>query len=292
MKQKYSDEVLDYDEAFMRNIGLVSREEQARIREFTIAIPGMGGVGGTHLISLVRQGFEKFKIADIDEFETKNMNRQFGARPDTVGRPKVDVMREEALKVNPNCEIEVFNQGVNRENVGKFLEGVDLAVDSVDIFEVDTHQLFCTAAQERGIPVVFAAPIGFGAVFITYDPNGPSFSDYFHIDKDMPYNDKLARFLMGSIPSMLQRTYMLPDNVSLKEQRGPSSIGSVNICSGIMVINTLKILLKRGEVKSLPHYHQFDVMRNKYVVKRLWFGNRNPIQRLKIFIAKRMYKID
>ena len=53
------------DEAFTRNIGLLTIEEQERLRDFTIAIPGMGGVGGANLISLVRQGFEIFKIADL-----------------------------------------------------------------------------------------------------------------------------------------------------------------------------------------------------------------------------------
>jgi len=82
----------DRGEAFTRNIGLVTIEEQERLRDFTIAIPGMGGVGGANLISLVRQGFEKFKIADLDVYELKNFNRQYGARTDTLGKEKVVVM--------------------------------------------------------------------------------------------------------------------------------------------------------------------------------------------------------
>ena len=74
------------DEAFTRNIGLLTIEEQERLRDFTIAIPGMGGVGGANLISLVRQGFEKFRIADLDVYELKNFNRQYGARIDTLDK--------------------------------------------------------------------------------------------------------------------------------------------------------------------------------------------------------------
>ncbi len=91
-----------YDEAYSRNEGLLTLEEQQKLRDFTIVIPGMGGVGGSHLITLVRQGFEKFRIADFDVFEVKNFNRQYGARLDTIWRNKTEVMKEEALKFNPN----------------------------------------------------------------------------------------------------------------------------------------------------------------------------------------------
>jgi molybdopterin/thiamine biosynthesis adenylyltransferase len=283
------DSTFHYEEAFSRNIGLITEEEQNKLRNSTVAIPGMGGVGGIHLISLVRQGFEHFKIADLDLYEMKNMNRQFGARPDTVGRPKVEVMREEALKINPNCQIEVFTDGVNAGNIDRFLEGVDIAIDAIDIFQVDAYRLFFKEAKKRGVPVVFAAPIGFGAAFFVFDEKSPDFDTYFNVDDATPYYEKLAHFLLGLMPSMLQRAYMSEANVSLKEKRGPSSVGSVDICAGVVTITVLKILLKKGKVKALPYYHQFDVMRNKYVIKRLWFGNKNPLQKIKIFIAKRKY---
>lgn len=278
-----------YEEAFSRNIGLLTEAEQQKLREFTIAIPGMGGVGGAHFISLVRQGFERFKIADIDAFEMKNMNRQYGSRPDTAGRQKVEVMKEEALKINPNCQIEVYEHGVTKENVEQFLEGVDAAVDAIDIFEVETYRTFFNTAHAKKIPVVFAAPIGFSTAFLIFTPEGPSFDEYFDVNDDTPYRTKLVHFLMGLLPSMLQQTYMTESNVDLERRSGPSSIGSVNLCAGVVTINILKLLLKRGEVKSVPYYHQFDAMRNKYVVKRLWFGNRNPIQRLKMYVAERKY---
>lgn len=278
-----------YEEAFSRNIGLLTEAEQQKLRECTIAIPGMGGVGGIHFISLVRQGFERFKIADIDAYEMKNMNRQFGARMDTVGRKKIEVMREEALKINPNCQIELYEQGVTPENIDQFLAGVDLAVDAIDIFEVETYRMFFNAAHEKRIPVIFAAPIGFSTAFLIFMPDSPSFDEYFNVRESTPYNDKLLHFLLGLVPSMLQRQYMNESNVALKEHRGPSSVGSVNLCAGVVTINAVKILLGKGKVKAVPYYHQFDAMRDKYVVKRLWFGNRNPIQRLKMFVAKRKY---
>ena len=82
------------DEAFSRNIGLLSKEEQDLLANTRVAIPGMGGVGGLHLITLTRTGVGKFNLADFDTFEPANVNRQFGARVPDFGRPKMEVMKE------------------------------------------------------------------------------------------------------------------------------------------------------------------------------------------------------
>lgn len=275
-----------YTEAFSRNIGLVTEEEQQRIASAVVAVPGMGGGGGSNLIALVRQGFQKFKIADLDSYELKNFNRQYGARLDTVGRSKVEVMREEVLKINPNCEIEIFTEGINETNIDRFLEGVDLSIDALDAFAVDTRRLFFNESLKRNIPVITAGPIGFGSAFLIFMPGGPNFDEYFAVHDQMSYQRRLLSFLVGLVPALLQRPYMKKTN--LEEKRGPSSMGSINIGAGIVAIYAIKVLLRKGVIKAVPYYHQFDVMRDKYVVKRLWFGNRNPIQQLKIAIAKHL----
>ena len=275
-----------YAEAFRRNIGLLTEEEQEKLRTYTIAIPGMGGVGGVHLISLILKGFEKFKIADLDVFELKNFNRQYGARLDTIDRKKTEVMKEEALKINPNCTIEVFEGGVTADTIDHFLKGVDLTIDAMDAFEVDTRRLIINESLKRNIPVISAGPIGFGSAFMVFMPGGPNFDDYFSVRDDMDYMDKMLHFAVGLVPKMLQRRYMKRTN--LKEKRGPSSIGSVNLCAGITDIYALKILLKKGGIRAIPYYHQFDVMRERYVVGKLRFGNRGLLQRLKLKIAHRL----
>lgn len=278
------DTTFAYDEAFSRNIGLLTKEEQEKVKSFTIAIPGMGGVGSSHLISLVRQGFQNFKIADFDSYALNNFNRQYGARIDTVGLSKVEVMKAEALKINPDCQIEIFSEGVNESNIENFLENVDLSVDALDAFVIDERRMFFKASQKKNITVITAGPIGFGTAFLIFKPNGPSFDEYFDITDKHTTEQKVVRFLIGLVPSVLQRAYM--KNTNLSEKRGPSSVGSVHLCSGIIAIYALKILLNKGRVKAVPYYHQFDVMEDKYMVKKLWFGNKNPMQRLKLFVFK------
>ncbi|MCA9360884.1 ThiF family adenylyltransferase [Candidatus Nomurabacteria bacterium] len=278
----------EYNEAFSRNIGLLTPEEQEKLRTFTIAIPGMGGVGGSHLISLVRQGFEKFKIADLDQYELKNFNRQYGARLDTIDRPKVEVMKEEALKINPHCQIEVYPEGISVENIDGFLSNVDLSIDAIDAFSPDVRRMFINESVSRNIPAVSAGPIGFGTAFMIFMPGGATFDEHFSMHDGMSFQDKMINFVVGLVPKMLQRSYM--NRTNIEEKRGPSSIGSINLCAGIVDIYAIKILLKKGSVKAIPYYHQFDVMKERYVSKRLWWGNKNPLQRIKILLASHLVK--
>src|SRR5688572_18341410 len=101
-------EPFDYAAAFSRNIGWLTQAEQDQLRRKSIAIAGVGGVGGFHLTTLARLGIGRFHIADLDTFEIANFNRQAGAMVSTIGRPKVDVLAEMARDINPECEIRQF----------------------------------------------------------------------------------------------------------------------------------------------------------------------------------------
>ena len=108
-------------EAFSRNIGLLTQAEEDKLANATVAIPGMGGVGGVHLITMTRTGVGKFHIADFDTYDPVNINRQFGARVPDFGRPKMEVMKEQALSINPYLEIKEFREGINASNIDDFL---------------------------------------------------------------------------------------------------------------------------------------------------------------------------
>src|SRR3954454_5977835 len=104
-----------YDLAFERNLGLVTDWEHLALRAKRVAIAGMGGVGGIHLLSLARLGIGGFTIADFDQFAFVNFNRQAGATMATVGRAKVAVMEEMALAINPELRIRRLDAGVTHE---------------------------------------------------------------------------------------------------------------------------------------------------------------------------------
>ena len=89
----------DYGNAFSRNIGWVTQADQAKLRGARIAIAGLGGVGGAHLLTLARLGIANFNIADFDDFGIHNMNRQAGAFMPFMGQAKIDTMARLAKEI-------------------------------------------------------------------------------------------------------------------------------------------------------------------------------------------------
>lgn len=277
----------DFKEAFSRNIGWLTPSEQESLRHKRIAIAGLGGVGGVHLLTLCRLGIGKFHLADFDTFDLANFNRQAGATVSTLGQKKLEVMMRQAHDINPELELTGFSDGVGPDNVDVFLEGVDLYVDGLDFFAFNARQMVFAACAAKGIPAITAAPLGMGAAVLSFLPGSMRFDDYFRLS-GCPEAEKPLRFLMGLAPSRLQMGYLVdPSTVDLANRKGPSTIMACQLCAGVAATEALKILLGRGGVRTAPKGYHFDAYRNK--LARTWRpgGNRNPLQRILIALAKR-----
>ena len=277
----------DYQEAFSRNIGWITEEEQNILKTKHIAIAGLGGVGGGHLLTLVRLGLTRFNISDFDKFELPNFNRQAGATMSHLRRPKLDVLVEMAKDINPELEVKTFPLGVNSDNLDQFLEGVDLYVDALDFFALDARRAVFAACAEKGIPAITAAPLGMGVALLCFLPGKMTFEQYFQLE-GCSEGEQFVRFLLGLSPSMLQANYLVDaSRVNFADQKGPSTIMACELCAGVAATQVLKILLKRGKVQAAPFGLHFDAYRNK--MKTTWrpWGNRNPIQKLGLIIARK-----
>lgn len=270
-----------YEAAFARHEGLINAEEQQRLRRSHVAIVGMGGVGGVHLVTLGRLGIGRFSIADLDAFDVANMNRQYGARTDTLGRPKAEVMAEEIRRINPEVELRVFDHGIAADSIADFLSGVDLFVDGIDFFAIDLRRRLFRQAAQNGIHAVTAGPIGFSTAWLAFDPNGMSFDEYFDLSDDQPELDQLVAFAVGLTPAMTHTPYMDLSKIDVANQRGPSAGLACQLCAGVAAAESLKILLGRGPVRCAPAYSQFDAYRGLLRRGRLWRGNRHPVQKLR-----------
>ncbi len=275
-----------YDEAFARNLGLIDRAEQQKLRTSRVAIAGMGGVGGIHLMTLARMGIGAFRIADPDTFECANFNRQYGAEIQTVGKGKARVMAEKARAVNPELDIDVLDEPVTAVNVDAFLTGVDVLLDGVDFFAIDARRLVFRRAQQRGIWAVTAGPMGFSTAWISFDPHGMTFDRYFDLSDDMDPLDKLVAFAVGLTPRATHLPYLDLSQVDIKQGRGPSLGLACHLASGVAATEVAKILLGRQPLRPAPCYMQFDAYR--YVLRRghLLRGNRSAVQRLKRYALK------
>lgn len=277
----------EYEIAFSRNLGWVTRDEQARLRNKRVAIAGLGGVGGAHLIALTRLGVGRFSLAEFDTFDLSNFNRQTGATTRTLGRPKLDTMIAMARDINPTLDVRAFEEGVNPANVDAFLEDADIYVDGLDFFAFASRELVFGRCAERRVPATTVAPLGMGAALLNFLPGRMTFAEYFGFG-DCPETEKPLRFLIGLAPAMLQRRYLVDmSQVGLAEGRGPSTPMACEMCAAIAATETLKILLRRGRVVAAPYGIQYDAYRNQMI--RTWRpgGYRNPLQRVVRRIARR-----
>jgi len=279
----------DFREAFSRTIGWVRAEELALLRQKRVAIAGLGGVGGSHLLTLARLGIGAFTLADPDRFELANLNRQAGAYLSTLGRPKVEVAARMAADINPELDLRTFPRGVEAGAAADFLAGADLYLDGLDFFSLAIRREVFAACQELGIPAVTAAPLGMGTAVLVFLPGRTSFEDYFQL-AGRPYEEQLLRFLLGLAPAGLHRRSLVdPRALRLEAQRGPSTPMGCELCAGAAATEVLKVLLGRGPVRAAPHGLQFDAYRNR--LARTWRpgGNRHPLQRLALAIGRRQF---
>lgn len=279
----------DYDDAFSRTIGWITQAERESLKSKRIAVAGLGGVGGSHVLTLTRLGMQHFSLADMDTFALVNMNRQAGAFCSTLGRPKLDVLSDMARDINPGVEVRGFPEGVSPDNLDAFLDGVDIYIDGLDFFEVDIRRAVFAACQQRSIPAITAAPLGIGVGLLVFMPGAMSFEEYFCLE-GQPYEEQLLRFLVGLAPRALHQGYLVePSAVSLRDHRGPSTPMACEMCAGMAATAALKLLLGRGEVSVAPRGLQFDAYRQRLV--RTWRpgGNRNPLHRVILSVARRRF---
>lgn len=275
--------------AFSRTIGFVTPDELRSLRGKTVAIAGLGGVGGSHLLTLTRLGVGRFHLAEFDSYGVENFNRQVGANMSTVGKKKLDVMVEMARQINPELEITAFPDGVNAQNVDDFLKGVDVYVDGLDYFVFKTRSLVFKACEQKRIPAVTAGPIGMSTALMSFMPGQMSFHDYFQWKDDDTDVALGVKFLVGLSPSLPHRRYLVdPSSINFKSKKGASTPMGCELCAGVMGCEVLKILLNRGKILAAPYSLQFDGYLNQFFKKRILFGNRNPLQQFKIRMGIRM----
>ncbi|MCB0391961.1 MAG: ThiF family adenylyltransferase [Bdellovibrionales bacterium] len=287
LKLKYS---LNYQQSFSRNIGVITSDEQTKLKNAHIAIAGLGGIGGMTFLTLVRMGVENFSIADLDTFEIANLNRQVGSNHANFGRTKVDVMKEEAFKINPDVKIKVFPIGINEKNVDEFVCESDLVIDAIEYFSITAREILQLAAKKHKKPTLFSAPLGFSATFLAFSKDSMPFDEYFNLKPNLDPAEKVIHFTVGIAPKGLHRSYMNFNKEQLIQiQTGPSLALAVNLGSSLLCAEALKFITGKKSVKVAPYYTQLDLFQGKFVQKKMPWGNHNPLQKLKIYLAKKEY---
>jgi len=147
------------DEQLSRTRLLIGEDGIDKLHKSRVAIFGIGGVGGYVCEALVRSGVSSFDLIDKDVVSVSNINRQIIALHSTVGRPKVEVMKERMLDINPSVNVNTYERFFLPENADDFpFEEYDYVIDAVDTVTAKIELIM--RCKELGIPVISSMGAG------------------------------------------------------------------------------------------------------------------------------------
>ncbi|WP_371399526.1 HesA/MoeB/ThiF family protein [Bacillus toyonensis] len=144
-----------YEESFTRNIGVISIEEQKKLKNARVTVVGAGGVGGITLIQLARMGIGNLHVIDQDVFEASNINRQMLSSISKLGKSKALVALETLKDINPLLQVKITQEFVTEDNAKDLLANTDIIIDATDnlVARVIIHR----TARTLGIPSIWIA---------------------------------------------------------------------------------------------------------------------------------------
>ena len=118
---------------FLRTETLIGFDNMNKLKNAKVIVFGVGGVGGYVIEALTRSGFKQIDIVDFDSVSITNINRQIIALHSTVGKLKIDVMKERMLDINPNIVVNTYPVFLDDTNIESFnLSQYDYVVDAID----------------------------------------------------------------------------------------------------------------------------------------------------------------
>lgn len=125
--------------------------------EIFIGIAGCGGIGGNTAVLLLRSGFRRFVLADFDDVDESNLNRQFFFK-DQIGRPKTEALAENLRRIEPRCELILRNEKVTAKNAAEIFAGCGVVVEGFD--DKEAKRMLAEVILPSGAFLVGANGIG------------------------------------------------------------------------------------------------------------------------------------
>jgi molybdopterin/thiamine biosynthesis adenylyltransferase len=257
-----------YQESYSRNIGVFTETEQEQLRNSTIAVAGVGGIGGLLVERLIRMGVGNIRITDLGTYEQSNLNRQYGSSMLTLERYKAEVVHDNIKEIYPEANVYYDNNGItSEEGASQFIEGTDLVIDEMDYGAWKESIYLQRAARKRGVYYLFAGAIGFGALLTNFDPLGITLEEYNKIPPNYGL-EKLGELsvpterILPVVPSYATNAMsmeMLQEIIAGQRPVPTCSVG-VGLASVLAASNAINILLKRKEVVKAPQYMYIDLL--------------------------------
>jgi molybdopterin/thiamine biosynthesis adenylyltransferase len=250
-----------YAESFGRNIGFLTHEEQEKISKLSIAIAGAGGDGGLLAERLVRFGIGKILLADPENFELNNINRQFAAHTDNMSANKARVVSRFLKAINPRLQMQIFDEGVTAENVVEFVSQAEIIVDEIEYTVPELSVMLAREARKQGKLLFMGANVGWGASIFCFHPEGMTFEEYFEYDEQAKSIN--PKKYVNSIPDYIDQEML--GNVLAGEMPMPSLSSSVALVAALLSSRIILAAAKNIEPQFVPKVFQFDAFDLKVI---------------------------
>lgn len=232
-----------YREMLTRQMSIVTPEEQEKFKNATIAVIGCGGIGGAAIEMLARAGVGKLILADMDEFDISNLNRQLLSTFNEIGHSKSETGAKRVESINPFTEVEVHNTKVTQENIEDIIEDANIVIDAMD--NVLTRVIISRACKKNRIPFIHGAIHGtLGQVSVFLSNSDKDYESMFNLPSvGKELNDKtideLENVVTGTPPAI-----------------GPAP----NIVGCFEAMEAFKIVTGIGRVIVAPKILTFDLL--------------------------------
>ena len=222
------------DERFLRTENLIGKDALLRLKHSSVAVFGIGGVGGFAAEALARAGVGSLTLVDNDVVAASNINRQLVAFEDTVGQYKTDVMRDIIKRISPETQVTALRLFYLPETAGQIdLKDFDYIVDAVD--NVTAKLELAVRAKACGVRIISSMGTG-----NKLDPSRLAVADVFDTSV-CPLARVMRRELKKRGVDSLKVVYSdePPMESFSEDKKTPASMIFVPGCAGLLLAGTV-----------------------------------------------------
>ncbi|MFO7659086.1 MAG: ThiF family adenylyltransferase [Bacteroidales bacterium] len=262
-----------YNQIFNRNIGLITPDNQEKLKNSKVAVFGVGGLGGVIAEVLVRSGVGSIVLTDRDKYEASNLNRQVFAFSKTIGEYKVDAAEQFLKDINPELQVKKYLQ-ITSANISEIMHSADIVLLALD--DVVPIIIISRYARQHKVPLVEGWAIPFGNVRV-FTEQTPSLEEVYHLDnldKDpeliTPDENKALNIkMLYELKKIKGIEGYYSEEALQRIQKGqvPSFAPMVWLTAVLMSFEAIKVLLHQGRIAYAPGFALYDPFNHEQLHK-------------------------
>ena len=220
-----------------RSAFFLNDENYDLISNTKVTLIGLGGVGGQLFLTLVRMGFENFKLADNGIFDEPDLNRQSLATRNVIGKKKIYEYLMFAKNINPNINIQIYSKGLTLDNVHTFFEDTDILIRAMDYEKgEEVKSKFTEILKQHNLPLFQSSVLGYCGLVQNFYPGDMDQETFWNMFKD---KDMLSIIESGDVVKLMKE--------KIETNKFPTTCIGANFSSTLLANEIISYVLKDTE---------------------------------------------